>query len=285
MAADDLGIPLGKVRLVRPDTDATPFDMATASSRSTFHMGNAITRAAQEIRSELFGAASEILEVPPDALELADGNVIVKGLPERAISLPEIFMKKMSKPPAGVLVGRGAYQTQATPEDPETGYTDKLTVNWSSSAAVAEVEVDRGTGMGKVQRLFVGSNAGKAINMRQCEQQLLGSAILNVGLTLFEHMDYQGGQLVNGSFLEYMMATFDDVPKEFVPVVLEESHPGGPFGAKGVGETGCIATTPAILNAIHDAVGVWICDLPVTPEKVLRALREAEESTKAANSG
>ncbi len=126
-------------------------------------------------------------------------------------------------------------------------------------------------------RLHLAGNVGKAINMRQCEQQLVGAATLNVGLTLFEHMDYRDGQLTNGSFLEYMMPTFDDIPGDFVPVVLEEAHPNGPFGAKGVGETGCIATTPAILNAIHDAVGVRVRDLPVTPEKVLRAIRKVKK--------
>ena len=274
IAAEDLGIPVEKVRLVRPDTDATPFDMATASSRSTYHMGNAIQLAAAEIRKELFAAASELLEVPPDELELADGKVVVRGFPKRAASLPEIFMKGMNKPPAGYLTGRGAFQTEATLEDPETGYTDKLSVNWSSSVAIAEVEVDCETGVSKVTDLYVAGNVGRAINLRHCKQQILGGATLNVGLTLFEQMDYDGAQLTNGSFLEYMMATFDDIPKKFVPIVLEEAHPTGPYGAKGVGETGCNATTPAILSAIHDAVGVWIRDLPVTPERLLRAIRE-----------
>ncbi|MBI2880213.1 MAG: xanthine dehydrogenase family protein molybdopterin-binding subunit [Candidatus Tectomicrobia bacterium] len=281
LAAEALGIPVGKVRLVRPDTDVTPFDMATASSRSTFHMGNAIQRAAAEVRRELFAAASEILEVPPDQLELADGRVFVAGLPERGLSLADVFQQKLSKTPGGCLVGRGTYMTQAAPEDPKTGRTEKLTVNWSSSAAAAEVEVDRETGVVKVLRLFVAANAGKAIHMRHCEQQILGAAILNVGLTLFEQMDYQNAQLLNGSFLEYMVPTFEDVPGQFVPLVLEESHPLGPYGAKGVGESGCIATTPAIVNAIHDAAGVWVRDLPVTPEKVLRAIRETPVRSSA----
>ncbi len=277
MTAECLGITVEQVRLVRPDTDATPFDMGTASSRSTFHMGNAIQRATAEIRRELFAAASELLEAPPDQLDLAEGKVFVQGFPDRGLSLPEVFLKAMSKPPAGYLIGRGAFQTQSTPEDPETGHTDNLSVNWTSSAAFAEVEVDPETGTVRVTRLHLAGNVGKAINMRQCEQQLVGAATLNVGLTLFEHMDYRDGQLTNGSFLEYMMPTFDDVPGDFVPVVLEEAHPNGPFGAKGVGETGCIATTPAIINAIHDAVGVRVRDLPVTPEKVLRAIREVKK--------
>ncbi|MBI3000105.1 MAG: xanthine dehydrogenase family protein molybdopterin-binding subunit [Deltaproteobacteria bacterium] len=278
IAAEDLGIPVEKVRLVRPDTDSTPFDMATASSRSTYHMGNAIQLAAAEIRKELFAAASELLEVPPDLLQFTDGKVFVQEFPKRAVSLPEIFMKGMNKPPAGYLIGRGMFQTEATLEDPETGHTDKLSVNWSSSAAIAEVEIDCETGVLKVTELYVAANVGRAINLRHCEQQILGGATLNVGLTLFERMDYDGAQLTNGSFLEYMMATFDDIPKKFVPIVLEEAHPTGPYGAKGVGESGCIATTPAILNAIHDAVGVWIRDLPVTPERLLRAIHESKKT-------
>ncbi|MFQ5691885.1 MAG: xanthine dehydrogenase family protein molybdopterin-binding subunit, partial [Nitrospinota bacterium] len=261
IAAQDLRIPVEKVRLVRPDTDVTPFDMGTASSRSTFHMGNAIRLAAAEIRDQLFAAASELLEVPSAQLELGEGTVFVRGLPERSVPLGEVFLKKLSRTPASSLIGRGANMTRAAPEDPETGRTDRLSENWSASAVTAEVEVDRETGAVRVLQLFVASNVGKAIHARHCEQQLVGAAAMNVGLTLFEHMDYREGQLRNGSFLEYLVPSFGDVPERCVPLVLEERHPRGPFGAKGVGESGCIATTPAIVNAIHDAVGVWIRDL------------------------
>jgi CO/xanthine dehydrogenase Mo-binding subunit len=156
--------------------------------------------------------------------------------------------------------------------DPETGQSEKCTEYWFPSATAAEVEVDTETGQVKVLQLYSVGDLGTAINPRHCEQQLLGAAIMHLGLTLFEEMVFTDGQLLNGSLLDYQIATFKDMPESFRPIVVEVPHESGPFGAKGAGETGALTVAPAIANAIEDAVGVRIRDLPITPEKILRAL-------------
>ncbi|MGN6716417.1 MAG: molybdopterin cofactor-binding domain-containing protein, partial [Candidatus Binatia bacterium] len=134
------------------------------------------------------------------------------------------------------------------------------------------VEVDTETGRVKIYNLISVGDAGTAINPRHCEQQLLGASVMHLGLTMFEEMIFQDGQLVNGSLLDYQVASIKDMPESIRPIVVQVPHEDGPFGAKGVGETGALTVAPAIANAIADAVGVRIRDLPITPEKVLRAL-------------
>ncbi len=135
------------------------------------------------------------------------------------------------------------------------------------------------TGRVKVLQLFSVGDTGTAINPRHCEQQLQGAAIMHLGLTMFEEMIFDEGQLINGSLLDYQVASIKDMPESIRSIVVEVPHEDGPFGAKGVGETGALTVAPAIANAIHDAVGVRIRDLPITPEKVLRGLVEREENT------
>lgn len=118
------------------------------------------------------------------------------------------------------------------------------------------------------------ADVGKAINPLACEQQLRGAVITGIGQALMEEMVYQEGLLINPNFLDYNLPRFLDVPEEIIPILVERPHPEGPYGAKGVGESGIIPTAPAIANAIEDAVGVRIKELPITPEKVLSALQE-----------
>jgi CO/xanthine dehydrogenase Mo-binding subunit len=129
-----------------------------------------------------------------------------------------------------------------------------------------------------VLRFFSVGDTGTAINPKHCEQQLLGSAITHLGLTFFEEMIFEEGQLVNGSLLDYQVASIKDLPESFRPIVVEVPHETGPFGAKGVGETGALTVSAAIANAIQDAIGVRIRDLPITPEKVLRALANRDQA-------
>jgi CO/xanthine dehydrogenase Mo-binding subunit len=164
--------------------------------------------------------------------------------------------------------------------DPETGQSEKCTEYWFPSATAAEVEVDTETGQVKVLQFFSVGDTGTAINPRHCEQQLLGAAITHLGLTLFEEMIYADGQLVNGSLLDYQVASIKDMPESLRPIIVEVPHETGPFGAKGAGETGALTVAPAIANAIEDAIGVRIRDLPITPEKVLRALREQKSQSR-----
>jgi CO/xanthine dehydrogenase Mo-binding subunit len=146
--------------------------------------------------------------------------------------------------------------------DPETGQSEKCTEYWFPSASATEVEVDTETGQVKIVKFLSVGDTGTAINPKHCEQQLLGSATTHLSLTLFEEMIFEEGQLLNGSLLDYQIASLKDLPETFEPIVVEEPHESGPFGAKGVGETGTLTVSAAIANAIEDAIGIRIRDLP-----------------------
>ena len=271
MAAEELSVPADRVRVVQPDTDVTPYDTITAGSRSTYHMGNAVRLAAREVRRQLVTAAADRLEAHPDDLDLADGAVVVRGMPDRRLSIPDVFLARFGSR-GTTMVGEGVFQTRAAPADPETGQSARTTEHWFPSAAGAVVEVDRATGRVRVLKLVIAADVGRAINPRHCRQQIVGAALMGLGHALFEQMVFDHGQLVNGTLLDYPVPSIRDVPDEIVPLVVEVAHPGGPFGAKGVGESGLLAVSPAIANAIEAAVGVRIHDLPMTAERILRAL-------------
>jgi len=272
IAAEELTVPVEHVQVVQPDTQVTPYDTITAGSRSTYHMGNAVRLAAREVRRQLLAAAADRLEAHPDDLDLADGGVVVRGVPDRTLSIPDVFIARFGSR-GTTMVGEAIFQTRAAPADPETGQSERTTEHWFPTAAGAQVEVDRATGRVRVVKLVVAADVGRAIHPRHCRQQIAGAALMGLSHALFEQMVLDQGQVVNGTLLDYQVPSTLDLPDEIVPVVVEVPHPGGPFGAKGVGETGLLAVAPAVANAVAAAVGVRLRDLPLTPERVLGALR------------
>jgi CO/xanthine dehydrogenase Mo-binding subunit len=273
IVAEELGISFDRVHIVQPDTDTTPYDTITAGSRSTYHMGNAVRMAAGKVKKELFEVVAARLEADAEDLIAHNGRISVRGTEERGMTISEAFLAKFGSL-GTTLAAEAICQPTAIQMDPETGQSEKCTEYWFPSATAAEVEVDTETGQVRVLQFFCVGDTGTAINPRHCEQQLLGAAITHLGLTLFEEMIFAEGQLVNGSLLDYQVASIKDMPESFRPIIVEVPHETGPFGAKGAGETGALTVAPAIANAIQDAVGVRIRDLPITPEKVLRALGE-----------
>jgi len=271
IVAEELGVTFDQVHVVQPDTDVTPYDTITAGSRSTYHMGNAVRMAAAKIKSELFQVVGKKLEVNPEDLVASGGRISVRGSEERGMTISETFLAKFGSL-GTTLTAEAVCQPEAVPMDPETGQSEKCTEYWFPSATSVEVEVDTETGKVKLLQFYSVGDTGTAINPKHCEQQLLGSAITHLGLTLFEEMIFDEGQLVNGSLLDYQVASMKDLPKTIRPIIVQVPHEAGPFGAKGVGETGTLTVSAAIANAIHDAIGVRIRELPITPEKVLRAL-------------
>ena len=275
IVAEELGVSFDKVHIVQPDTDITPYDTITAGSRSTYHMGNAVRMAAGKVKAVLCEAVGRKLEVNPEDLVMQDNRIHVRGSEERGMSIGDAFLVKFGS--AGTTItGEAICQPEAIPMDPETGQSEKCTEFWFPSATSAEVEVDTETGKIKLLQFYSVGDTGTAINPRHCEQQLLGSAITHLGLTLFEEMVFDEGQLINGSLLDYQVASFGDLPDSFRPIIVQVPHETGPFGAKGVGETGTLTVSAAIANAIEAATGVRIRDLPITPERVLRALAEKD---------
>jgi len=273
IVAEELGIGFDQVHIVQPDTDVTPYDTITAGSRSTYHMGNAVRAAAGKIKAELCEVVASKLEVDPDDLLARNGRIAVRGMEERGMTIGEIFLAKFGSL-GTTLAAEAVCQPTAAHMDPETGQSEKCTEYWFPSATAAEVEVDTETGRVTVLQLLSVGDTGTAINPSHCEQQLQGAAVMHLGLTMFEEMISDQGQLINGSLLDYQVASFKDMPQSVRPIVVQVPHADGPFGAKGAGETGALTVAPAIANAIADAVGVRIRDLPITPEKVLRALVE-----------
>jgi CO/xanthine dehydrogenase Mo-binding subunit len=277
IVAEELGISVEQIHIVQPDTDVTPYDTITAGSRSTYHMGNAVRAAAGKIKKELCEIVGSKLEVAVDDLAVRNGRIFVRGMEERGMTFGEIFLTKFGSL-GTTMAAEAVCQPMASHMDPETGQSEKCTEYWFPSATAAEVEVDSETGRVKILQLYSVGDTGTAINPRHCEQQLAGAALMHLGLTLFEEMIYDEGQLINGSLLDYQIASFKDLPDLLRPIVVEVPHESGPFGAKGAGETGALTVAPAVANAIEDAIGVRIRDLPITPEKILRALAEKNDA-------
>jgi CO/xanthine dehydrogenase Mo-binding subunit len=197
--------------------------------------------------------------------------VYVRGNEARGLTIPQVFAAKLGALGTN-LVGEATYKTIADPMDHETGQTAKSTEFWFSGASAAEVEVDTDTGRVSVLRFAAAADVGQEVNPHHCAQQIQGAAIVTLGLTFYEWMNVDHGQVTNASLLEYQIPSLRDVPPEMTAVSVEVPHQGGPFGAKGVGESGTLSVPACIANAIYNAVGVRLKDVPFTPEKVLMAL-------------
>jgi CO/xanthine dehydrogenase Mo-binding subunit len=275
IVGDELGLPFEKVTVSSPDTDMTPYDKSTSSSRTTFHMGQAAQKAAREIRNQLLDVTARALEARVEDLELKDGAVCVRGVPEKRLSITEIFKARFGSS-VGSMFGGHCFKTEGG-LNPKTG-KGKAAAFWFFSACGAEVEVDIQTGKVRVLRAVTAVDAGKAIHPKQCDLQNEGSMLSGLGSALFEEMVYDNGQPINSNFLEYMLPSMEDQPLDFTSFIVETSHPDGPYGAKGVGEAGLPPMAPAIGNAIANALGgVRIRDLPIKPDKIVAALRAARE--------
>jgi CO/xanthine dehydrogenase Mo-binding subunit len=275
IVGDELGVPFEKVTVSSPDTDVTPYDKSTSSSRTTFHMGQAAQKAAREIRQQLLDVAAKRLEARPDDLELSDGAVSVRGVPNKRMSITEIFKARFGST-VGSMFGGHCFKS-AGGLDPKTG-KGKAAAFWFFSACGTEVEVDVETGKVRVLDAVTVVDAGKAIHPKQCGLQNEGSLLSGLGSALFEEMVYDNGQPVNSSFVEYVLPSLEDHPQVFRSLLVETSHPDGPYGAKGVGEAALPPVAPAIGNAIANALsGVRVRDLPVKPAKIIAALCAAKQ--------
>jgi CO/xanthine dehydrogenase Mo-binding subunit len=267
IVADRMRLPLEDVRVVDPDTDVTPYDLITAASRSTFMMGNAVRSASDDAIDQLQRLAEDELEVSPEDLELRDGGFYVVGTDRRAT-----FGDLVTRSLMGTIIGRGSHTTQGG-LDPVKGQ-GKASAQWHQCSAAVEVAVDIETGRVIVERLHVGTYTGRTINETNAELQLEGAAIFGLGQALYEELEYDSGHIMNANLAGYLVPTFQDVPIQLTTTLLES--PDVEAEVHGIGENGMGPIPAAVANAIHRAVGIWIRDLPITPEKVLRALHERE---------
>jgi CO/xanthine dehydrogenase Mo-binding subunit len=272
IAADVLCLDSSRIHVVRADTDATPYDTITAGSRSTYHTGNAVRKVAEAMRDKLIGLAAQHLGADDVTLD-ADG--LHHG--DATVSIPDLIQSHFGARGATVTT-EANYTSEWVPYDKETGRSEKVTEHWFAGAVGVQLTVDTATGRVHLEHLAVAGDVGKAINPKLVEQQLSGAAIMGIGHALFDQLVLDQGQLINGTLLDYQLPSIKDLPDRLTPIIVEAPHDTGPFGAKGVGETGILGVAPAIANAVRDALGVRITTLPLTPEAIVAALERERRS-------
>jgi CO/xanthine dehydrogenase Mo-binding subunit len=266
VAAEELGVSLDRIKVTQLDTDATPYDPATNASSSMVVMGLCVQRAAQDVKRQLLRAASRPLKDRFDRLTLKRGKVTnSKG---QSVSYEEVMTKYFGAK-AGEIIGRGSYRDKKS----KRAVLGSPTTFWEISWGGAEVAVDPDTGALEVLRYCSIADVGKAIHPIQCSGQDEGAVMFALGHTLLEEMVYKDGQLLNPNLIDYRVPNFRDLPKELDSFLIENENGPGPYGSKGTGEGGLLPVASAIGSAVYNAVGVRICDLPLTPEKVWRALQ------------
>jgi CO/xanthine dehydrogenase Mo-binding subunit len=267
IAARRLGVSIDRIQVSFVDTLVTPYDQQTSASRSTHAMGAAVSSACDDVRQQLLALGAELFEVDETDLEVVGGVVRVKGAPDRAVAIGEVVRRSRR----GNLLGSGTFQARGG-LDPETGQ-GVAAAHWNQAAGAAEVEVDLETGKVRVLRYEGAVYAGRIINPVQARLQTQGSILFGIGQALFEEMVFDGGQLQNANLGEYMLPSFLDVPPIGVSL-LEDDAADDEATIMGLGETSLPPVAPAVGNAVYRATGVRIKDLPITPEKVLRGLRQ-----------
>jgi len=278
IGAEALGVPFETVRVDTGDTDTGPHCMGTFASRATHRAGNAIIQAADEARRVLLEVAAEEMEASPDDLETDGlGNVRVIGAPGSSMSVTDVALAAHFKH-GRTVSGRGMYMKPKSELDPETGAMDPDSTE-AHACTVADVEVDTETGFVRVLRLSSAYEIGCAINPALVQGQIRGGAWMGMSHCLYETTApyYPSVDHAPADFSTYLMPGPLDLP-EIEAVVLEVPSSNGPYGMKGVGEMTANPPIPAIANAVADAIGVQITDLPITPEKVLRALEASKEA-------
>ena len=266
VVAEELSVPLEKVRVAALDTHYTPFDKGTNASSATSIMGQAVQKAARDARRQFLEAASAVLKAPVGEVGLENG-LAVYG--QQKVSFREI-MQRYFRDSEGEIWGRGYFKV-GKDENVPLGYPSPF---WEIGLGAAEVEVDSETGEVKVLRYVSLTDAGKMIHPLQCHAQDEGAAVFGLGQTLFEDLVYQGGELINGSLIDYRLPRFDDVPPAFKTFIMEGGGGPGPYGAKGMGEGGILPVAPAVANAVFAAVGKRLQAVPLTPGIVWEAINK-----------
>jgi CO/xanthine dehydrogenase Mo-binding subunit len=278
IAAETLGLPVENVLIDTADTDTGPHCMGTFASRATHRVGNAVMMAAKEARQAMLCIAAKELEVGREELETdGQGNIRVKDAPDRAINIVDLALAAHFKY-GQIMAGRGIYIKPKSEVDPETGQMDPDSTE-AHACTVAEVEVDTETGEVTVLSIKSVYEIGRQVNPALVKGQIGGGSVMGMAHALYETTApyYPAIDHSPGSFSEYVLPGPTELP-EVDSVVLEYPSSTGPYGVKGVGEMTANSPIPAIVNAIYNATGVRITDLPVTPEKILRGLAEKATS-------
>jgi len=266
LAADALGAPLEKVSVVMGDTFVVPFDLQTSASRSTVFMGTAIVRACADIHEQLREMAADLLKCTKTEVQVANG---VLSLPDRELPISEFIVGQLGRW-NGELIGNGRMRKPIAPDHPLGG----TPAFYEFNCTAFEVEVDEQTGEILIHKHVTVGDVGRALNPLQVEAQDEGAAIMGLGHSMMEHIVLDGeGRISNLGALDYRIPTTKDVPLSLEAISVENEDGPGPYGSKGVSEGALLCTAPALAAAVTQATGATIRELPLTPERVWRALQ------------
>lgn len=271
IAAQALSMDLEKVSMAPVDTAMTPFDKTTTSSRSTFHAGNAILEACEDIKVQLCRLAAIRFGVPEsDMTYTEDGWIQCLSQPEKRIHINDVGDSKiMHEQPPVVALGRYGTSDIFDPPPVDGRQSSRPTVMWMHGAQAAVVAVNPRSGHVQVKLVGAAHDVGKAINPTGCLQQIEGSIIMGLGHALMEEMIYEDGKLRNGNMVDYKVPTFMDSDVDMKITLVEQAHPEGPYGVKGIGEPGLAPTAAAIVNAVCSACNTDFISIPIKPEHIL----------------
>ncbi len=290
-----LGLEAGEIRVVSGDTALTPTDLGSYASRVTFMTGNAALDAARKLRARLVNRAARRLGARAEDLELAGGHIQIGGTGSREKAPSDGYSRQ--RIPFGetlrlVIEEEGPLVTTASYWPPRPSQGGKFPgagvgpgVSYSYAAQVVEVDVDGETGELRILKVWAAHDCGKALNPVAVRGQVEGSVWMGIGQALSEELRFSAqGQILNPGLLEYKVPTSLDSPEVEV-LIVESGDPEGPFGAKEAGEGSLAAILPALTNAVYDAIGVWITDLPLTPERILAAIAAGDKSGRELREG
>ncbi|MCR4338059.1 MAG: molybdopterin-dependent oxidoreductase [Candidatus Omnitrophica bacterium] len=274
IAAQSLGIKYERIKCKSGDTEITPFDTGSFASRVTFISGNAALRAGKDAKMQILEIVAQELKldisdldiIAEEVINLKDKSVLMNF--DKALELCYSFNYGKQ------IIGRGSYNPKTTPIDFRTG-EGNVSGSYGFEAQIAEVEVNVETGDVRIIKMWDAHDIGKAINPQAVEAQIEGSLAMGIGYTFYEDLKFKNGRVVNPNFANYRIPHSIGIPP-MESILVETNDPEGPFGAKGMGEASLLPTSAAIANAVEDAIGVRIKDLPITPAKVIKALKDKE---------
>jgi CO/xanthine dehydrogenase Mo-binding subunit len=276
MCAQTLGLSVDQISLATPDTDASPYNWGTTASRVTYMAGRAVVAAANSVVEQLKMHAGEMLECSADDLELRPGGRIgLKGVPGKELPFVAISAR-CHWVTGGPIIGAQSLAFDGPKFDPKRAVLQGFPFHigaWVFAAQAVEIELDEATGQIVPLRVWSAHDVGRAINPSSVEGQIEGGVVQGLGYALWEEMVWDSGRLANPSFMDYKIAGTMDAPPEIYPIIVEKPDANGPYGAKGIGEPPIVGLAPAIANAVAHATGVRLRTLPMTPERVLRALQ------------
>ena len=269
IVAETLGVSVERVDVVNSDTAVKPWDVGAHASRTTFIAGNAARMAAEKLRADLLAMAAEQLDESVERLSIADGAIFVAAEPQRRLPYDRVARGGHYQPGGRTLMAEAFY-------DPPTSMLDKdlrgnVSATYGFAAQAVLVDVEEATGAIRVRRVVSAHDVGRALNPLAAEGQIHGGIHMGLGYALAERLVVERGQVLTASFMDYALLRADDMP-ELVIRLIETHDAEGPFGAKGLGESGVIAVSAAVANAVHDAIGTRFTELPIVPSRVRAAL-------------